>query len=402
VVVYALALARFDCLGSGNGESLSVGSRRHDFKRDVDLDGEINDIYGYSTKDGVDDLLRHITSLGRFGNTAFLVPMYGSGELSQAFCRSGAVYGSTYMLRRSPLSISFKTNELKTQSICRVSGVTIRGEHRIEGSGDIDTEDVIDKKIACEHVIVPSTMLPSKSFGKSIKIRNHRRISVLDGKLIKSETRNDDNNGSNSEQRYAIVIPPRTPGLNNKSTIHGVALDDSSFVTPQRSLYTILHLTTSIVESQELDNDVEAEILGKAVQFLIASQSTSREDSGLLQECHHFAFSYTTHRPNPKETPATYDASGLHVCYRDEQSLTCDAAFQEAARIFHEICPESEFLGLAKKVEDAIVYRNNDESDDEKLVLDSAVGIIQTPVVDEDAVVKNVAIVEENKDGETL
>ena len=58
----------------------------------------------YSTKDGVEDLLLHVTALGRFGNTAFLTAMYGSGELSQAFCRSGAVYGSTYMLRRPPLT----------------------------------------------------------------------------------------------------------------------------------------------------------------------------------------------------------------------------------------------------------------------------------------------------------
>ena len=52
----------------------------------------------YSTKDGVEDLLLHVTALGRFGNTAFLTAMYGSGELSRAFCRSGDVYGSTYML----------------------------------------------------------------------------------------------------------------------------------------------------------------------------------------------------------------------------------------------------------------------------------------------------------------
>ena len=36
--------------------------------------------------------------------------MYGRGELSKAFCscRSGAVYGSTYMLRRPPLRITLE------------------------------------------------------------------------------------------------------------------------------------------------------------------------------------------------------------------------------------------------------------------------------------------------------
>ncbi len=298
------------------------------------------------------------------------------------------------MLRRSPMSITIKVNESKTQSNGQVCGVTISGEQRIESNGDIDTDDVIDKEIACEHVILPSTMLPSKFFGNSIKIRNHRRISVLEGKLIKSETSINNDNGSNAEQRYAIVIPPRTPGLNNKSTIHCLAFDDSCFVTPQGSPYTILHLTTSIFESEEPDSDFNAGILEKAVQFLIASQSTPRKDVPLFQECHHVAFSYTTNRPNVKETLA----SGLHVCYRDKHSLTCDAAFREAERIFHEICPGCEFLGLAKKVEDAIVYRNNDDSDEEKLVLDSAVGIMQTPVVDEDSVGGDIVVVEDTKE----
>jgi RAB protein geranylgeranyltransferase component A len=39
-------------------------------------------------------------SLGRFGNTPFLWPMYGSGELPQAFCRLCAVFGGVYYLDR--------------------------------------------------------------------------------------------------------------------------------------------------------------------------------------------------------------------------------------------------------------------------------------------------------------
>jgi hypothetical protein len=67
----------------------------------------------YSTKNGVDDLLQHVSSLGRFGDTAFLIPMYGSGELSQAFCRSGVVF----MLPRLPLLISVKTDALHHDKI---------------------------------------------------------------------------------------------------------------------------------------------------------------------------------------------------------------------------------------------------------------------------------------------
>ena len=90
VVIHALALAPFGYVKQTNNKDVNDTTKR---------------IAQYSTKDGLDDLVRHLNALGRFGDTAFLVPMYGSGELSQSFCRSGAVYGSTYMLRRSPLAI---------------------------------------------------------------------------------------------------------------------------------------------------------------------------------------------------------------------------------------------------------------------------------------------------------
>ena len=44
----------------------------------------------------------HLSSLGRYGSTAFLWPMYGISETSQAFCRLAAIFGATYMLRCRP------------------------------------------------------------------------------------------------------------------------------------------------------------------------------------------------------------------------------------------------------------------------------------------------------------
>lgn len=43
---------------------------------------------------------RHLSALGRFGETAFITPLYGVGELSQSFCRMAAVHGAICMLRR--------------------------------------------------------------------------------------------------------------------------------------------------------------------------------------------------------------------------------------------------------------------------------------------------------------
>jgi len=359
VVVHALALAPYGCL-------------------ERDETGEVGDatnrISQYSTKDGVDELVRHVTALGRFGDTAFLVTMYGSGELSQAFCRSGAVFGSTYMLRRSPLAISLDKN-------AHVQGLVLSGEEHIGGSGAVDTDDVSDRKLLCKHVIVPSTMMGPSKVSKALQTRIYRRVSILEGKLMMDT---DSKDGSDTEQRHAIIIPPGTRGLENKCAIHGVAVDDSVCVAPRGKNYTVLHLTTSSQEDDDTPDELFVDAMSKAVEFLIASQPTQK-DTAPIKECHHISFSYSTEKPSFNEQDGTKSGQtpGLHICYRDGQSLTCDSAFREAKRIFQDICPGSDFLALAKKVEDAIVYRDAEDSDDEKMVLESACTMIQAPTAEE-------------------
>lgn len=353
VILYAMALAPFGSSGCD--------------KAGVDNDSSTCEASQYSTKDGVDDLVRHLTALGRFGDTAFLVPMYGSGELSQAFCRSGAVYGSTYMLRRSPSAVSLDNN-------AHVQAIILKGEHHIGGKYDeLDTDDVSDKTIPCNHVIVPSTMLMASPTCK--KTRTYRRISVLQGKLML------DKDCSDTDQRHAIIIPPGTCGLANTSAIHGVAVDESAFVAPPGKNYTVLHLSTSSQEEDDAQVDELAlNALSKAVNYLIASRSN--KDDAPCQECHHIAFSYATDASSPTNEDNSNQPLGLHVCHRDKQSLTVDLAFREARRIFENICPDSEFLALAKQVEDKVVYRDNIDDDDEKNVLESACTMIQAPTQD--------------------
>ena len=42
---------------------------------------------GMSVGDVVTAVQRHVRSAGQYGDTAFIVPMYGSSEMAQAFCR---------------------------------------------------------------------------------------------------------------------------------------------------------------------------------------------------------------------------------------------------------------------------------------------------------------------------
>lgn len=57
--------------------------------------------------DGVRRVKKFLQSLGRYGNTPFIFPMYGCGEIPQCFCRLSAVFGGIYCLKRPIEEIHF-------------------------------------------------------------------------------------------------------------------------------------------------------------------------------------------------------------------------------------------------------------------------------------------------------
>ncbi|TNM84396.1 hypothetical protein fugu_008574 [Takifugu bimaculatus] len=53
------------------------------------------------TEEGLASTRNFLQCLGRYGNTPFLFPVYGLGEIPQCFCRMCAVFGGIYCLRHS-------------------------------------------------------------------------------------------------------------------------------------------------------------------------------------------------------------------------------------------------------------------------------------------------------------
>jgi len=77
VVLYAIAMADYDQDGPDPSDKL------------------------ITTREGIQTIALYSASIGRFANAegAFIYPMYGHGELPQAFCRCAAVKGALYVLR---------------------------------------------------------------------------------------------------------------------------------------------------------------------------------------------------------------------------------------------------------------------------------------------------------------
>jgi RAB protein geranylgeranyltransferase component A len=292
-------------------------------------------------------LRHHLQSLGRYGTTAFLVPQYGSGELSQAFCRSAAVFGATYLLRRAPLQVLLSKENNKVEGVL-LGGDQSDDEHALEGSQN-------NKTVRCSQVVVStqSLMRPSNQ-------RILRRISILRGKLMQSD---------NGEQRHVIVIPPNS--LGNPYAIHGVAVDESVQVAP--SGCTVLHLTTTVdvvADNKEVDDS----ILRTACQILFAAEQT-----GEVDEIYHLSFSHDVSEMDSSSSESSPE--GMFVCGHSGQGLAADVAFEQAQQLFSKMLPGMEFLGLSEEIDTVVKERAAErfEEDDEKLMLDSAVGMIESP-----------------------
>lgn len=117
-----------------NGHDLSKETMRELF-RSFKLDANTIDFIGHALAlreddsfldspaiDTVKRIKLYAESLARFNtNAPFIYPLYGLGELPQAFARLSAVYGGTYMLDMSDAEVEYDNDG-------RASGVTSGGE----------------------------------------------------------------------------------------------------------------------------------------------------------------------------------------------------------------------------------------------------------------------------------
>ncbi|GAY59394.1 hypothetical protein CUMW_194200 [Citrus unshiu] len=92
----------------------------------ADYDQEVSE-YVLKTRDGINRLALYNSSIGRFQNAlgALIYPIYGQGELPQAFCRRAAVKGCLYVLRMPVISLLTDQNSGSYEGVRLASGQDI-------------------------------------------------------------------------------------------------------------------------------------------------------------------------------------------------------------------------------------------------------------------------------------
>ncbi|KAG0299502.1 hypothetical protein BGZ98_009972 [Dissophora globulifera] len=192
-----------------------------------------------TTTEGLKSVKVYLQSLGRYGNSAYLCPLYGVGsELAQAFCRVAAVYGGIYMLQHGldKHNVDKDTNQWK--SVLDKTGQTLQGNQlvctREYLSRDMDTylEARILNRSYVSHCIVVTdrsafgettlckTLFPKDSLimnpGETPVRKNEHTISVLqvcggtmscpaDRYILYFWAESDSQNGSAKEELTAAI-----------------------------------------------------------------------------------------------------------------------------------------------------------------------------------------------------
>uniref|UniRef100_A0A803MRQ0 Rab proteins geranylgeranyltransferase component n=1 Tax=Chenopodium quinoa TaxID=63459 RepID=A0A803MRQ0_CHEQI len=200
IILYAIALADYD------QENLEVCK---------DL---------LKTKDGINRLALYHSSIGRFPNApgAMLYPMYGQGELPQAFCRRAAVKGCIYVLRMPVTAL-----------------LADKGSGLYKGVRLASGQDILSQQLLIDpQFVVPQALTLSKPDGLQGSSQNFipRGIKkVARGICItRTSLKSDASN-------LAIVYPPRSLYAEQATSVRVLQLGSNSAVCPVGMF--VLHLS---------------------------------------------------------------------------------------------------------------------------------------------------------------
>ncbi|XP_077278479.1 rab escort protein isoform X2 [Temnothorax americanus] len=267
-----------------------------------------------SCRDGVNRTKHFLNSLGRYGNTPFLWPMYGSGELPQCFCRLCAVFGGIYCLKRQLDGVV--VNEDKCKAI-------ISGRQRL----------------ALEHLVVGQGHLPPEIVASEGENQISRGIFITDRSIMQGE----------KESLTLLYYPPEEQ---DQEAVTLIELGPSTNACPQ-GLF-IVHMTCKRTKNAKEDL---AYVVNK---FLRAEPLQSNVDDRQEKE--------ETEYPVPQVLWSLYlnlpasdiklsdsAPSNIHLCSGPDLELDFDFAVNQAKNIFKSMYPDEDFLPRAPDPEEIVL-----------------------------------------------
>ncbi|KAI3963562.1 hypothetical protein MKW92_012428 [Papaver armeniacum] len=213
------------------------------------------------TKDGIESLALFHSSIGRFTNAlgAMIYPIYGQGELPQAFCRCAAVKGALYVLRMPVTALLLSKENGDCKGVRLASGQEILSQHLVINPSVTGPSPPFLPRDPS----LPEECSESDDKGEVIE-KVARGICIIRGS-IKSELSN-----------LLVIFPPRSLCSEQLSSIRVLQLGSGLSVCP--SGMSVLYLST-------LCDDViqGKKSLNAAMNTLVAPPPENPEDASSIQ-----------------------------------------------------------------------------------------------------------------------
>ncbi|NXM76731.1 RAE2 geranylgeranyltransferase, partial [Serilophus lunatus] len=282
------------------------------------------------TLEGLQATRKFLQCLGRYGNTPFLFPLYGQGEIPQCFCRLCAVFGGIYCLRHP-----------------------VRGLVRDGASGRCKAiVDHFGQRISAKYFIVEDSYLSESTCTNVCYRQISRAVLITDQSVLNTD----------SEQQVSILsVPPLELG---KPAVCVIELC-SSTMTCMKDTY-LVHLTCPSTKTARED-------LEPVVQKLFNLNAEKETENEELEKPRVLWAVYFNMRDSSGVERSSYDGlpSNVYVCSGPDSALGNDCAVKQAQTIFQEMFPTEEFCPPPPNPED-IIYDEEEVEPEESGVSNSA------------------------------
>ncbi|XP_072965671.1 rab escort protein 1 [Typha angustifolia] len=266
-----------------------------------------------TTKEGIETIALYTSSIGRFTNAvgAFIYPMYGHGELPQAFCRCAAVKGALYVLRMPVIALLIDKEHKQYTGVRLASG-----------------QDILSRQL----VMAPSYEVPS-SFSPcdgTSNLCNHVARGVC---ITSSSIQRDSSN-------IMLVFPPKSLHSEQLTTIRALQLSSNVAVCPP-GLF-VVYLSIPCTDASSGKGYIKA-----AMDVLFTTHTSNGSECSLA----------TNNGDQERENKPTLIWNCLYVqeltkassdaiclCPMPDESLEYKNLLESTRKLFTKMYPNEEFL----------------------------------------------------------
>ncbi|NXK96781.1 RAE2 geranylgeranyltransferase, partial [Formicarius rufipectus] len=282
------------------------------------------------TLEGLQATKKFLQCLGRYGNTPFLFPLYGQGEIPQCFCRLCAVFGGIYCLRHAVRCLVVDKASGRCKAIV----------------------DHFGQRISANYFIVEDSYLSEDTCTNVCYRQISRAVLITDQSVLNTD----------SEQQVSVLtVPPLDEG---RPAVCVVELC-SSTMTCMKDTY-LVHLTCPSTQTARED-------LEPVVQKLFNLHAEKETENEELEKPRVLWAVYFNMRDSSGVEKNSYNGlpSNVYVCSGPDSALGNDCAVKQAETIFQDMFPTEEFCPPPPNPED-IIYDENEIEPEESGFSDSA------------------------------